>query len=79
MARGAWQARVDRLEPVVEEQACRDAPDLVPNADQPAEALVADDRVVLRDAPPLVVSLRLGEEAGCYDNAFQRQCGARRT
>lgn len=32
-----------------------------------------------RDAPPLVVSLRLGEEAGCYDNAFQRQCGARRT
>ena len=31
-----------------------------------------------RDVPPLVVSLRLGEEAGCYDNAFQRQCGARR-
>ena len=32
-----------------------------------------------RDVPPLVVGLRLGEEAGCYDNAFQRQCGARRT
>jgi hypothetical protein len=32
-----------------------------------------------RDVPPLVVSLRLGEEAGCYDNAFQRQCGPRRT
>lgn len=32
-----------------------------------------------RDVPPLVVSLRLGEEAGCYDNAFQRQCGSRRT
>ncbi|MCY7388668.1 MAG: hypothetical protein LH481_11495 [Burkholderiales bacterium] len=31
-----------------------------------------------RDVPPLVVSLRLGEEAGCYDNAFQRACGARR-
>ena len=31
-----------------------------------------------RDVPPLIVSLRLGEEAGCYDNAFQRQCGARR-
>ncbi|MEQ1517987.1 MAG: type II secretion system protein GspJ [Usitatibacteraceae bacterium] len=31
-----------------------------------------------RDAPPLIVSLRLGEEAGCYDNAFQRQCGPRR-
>lgn len=31
-----------------------------------------------RDVPPLVVSLRLGEEAGCYDNAFQRQCGPRR-
>ena len=32
-----------------------------------------------RDVPPMVVSLRLGEEAGCYDNAFQRQCGPRRT
>ena len=31
-----------------------------------------------RDLPPLIVSLRLGEEAGCYDNAFQRQCGPRR-
>ena len=31
-----------------------------------------------RDVPPLVVSLQLGEEAGCYDNAFQRQCGPRR-
>ena len=31
------------------------------------------------DVPPMVVSLRLGEEAGCYDNAFQRQCGPRRT
>jgi general secretion pathway protein J len=31
-----------------------------------------------RDVPPLLVNLRLGEEAGCYDNAFQRQCGARR-
>ena len=31
-----------------------------------------------RDVPPLVVSLRLGEEAGCSDNAFQRQCGPRR-
>ena len=32
-----------------------------------------------RDVPPLVVNLRLGEEAGCYENAFQRQCGPRRT
>lgn len=32
-----------------------------------------------RNVPPLIVSLRLGEEAGCYDNAFQRQCGPRRT
>lgn len=31
-----------------------------------------------RDVPPLIVNLRLGEEAGCYDNAFQRQCGPRR-
>ena len=32
-----------------------------------------------RNVPPLIVSLRLGEEAGCYENAFQRQCGPRRT
>ena len=32
-----------------------------------------------RDVPPLVVNLRLGEEAGCYENAFQRQSGPRRT
>lgn len=31
-----------------------------------------------RDVPVLVVALKLGEEAGCYDNAFQRQCGSRR-
>jgi general secretion pathway protein J len=31
-----------------------------------------------RDAPALVVALKLGEEAGCYENAFQRQCPARR-
>ena len=31
-----------------------------------------------REVPELVVALRLGEESGCYDNAFQRQCGARR-
>ena len=31
-----------------------------------------------REVPDLVVALRLGEEAGCYDNAFQRQCGSRR-
>ena len=31
-----------------------------------------------RDIPELVVALKLGEEAGCYDNAFQRQCGSRR-
>jgi general secretion pathway protein J len=31
-----------------------------------------------RDVPELVVSLKMGEEAGCYENAFQRQCGARR-
>lgn len=30
------------------------------------------------DLPALVVALRLGEEVGCYDNAFQRQCGSRR-
>ncbi len=31
-----------------------------------------------RDMPELVVALKLGEEAGCYENAFQRQCGSRR-
>ena len=31
-----------------------------------------------REVPELVVALKLGEEAGCYDNAFQRQCGSRR-
>lgn len=31
-----------------------------------------------RDVPDLVVALRVGEEAGCYENQFQRQCGARR-
>ncbi len=31
-----------------------------------------------RDIPDLVVAPRLGEEAGCYENAFQRQCPARR-
>ena len=31
-----------------------------------------------RDVPELVVALKLGEEAGCYENAFQRQCGSRR-
>lgn len=31
-----------------------------------------------RDVPDLVVALKLGEEAGCYENAFQRQCGSRR-
>ncbi len=31
-----------------------------------------------RDVPVLVVALKLGEEAGCYENAFQRQCPARR-
>lgn len=31
-----------------------------------------------RDAPDLVVALKLGEEAGCYENSFQRQCPARR-
>jgi general secretion pathway protein J len=31
-----------------------------------------------RDVPELVVALKLGEEAGCYENAFQRQCPARR-
>ena len=31
-----------------------------------------------RNVPQLVVALKLGEEAGCYENAFQRQCPARR-
>lgn len=31
-----------------------------------------------RDIPPIVISLRVGEEAGCYDTGFARQCGARR-
>lgn len=31
-----------------------------------------------RNVPELVVALKLGEEAGCYENGFQRQCGARR-
>lgn len=32
-----------------------------------------------RDIPPIVIALRLGEEAGCYEANFARQCGARRT
>jgi hypothetical protein len=31
-----------------------------------------------RDIPPIVIGLRVGEEAGCYDTGFARQCGARR-
>ena len=31
-----------------------------------------------RDLPVLVVAPKLGEETGCYENAFQRQCPARR-
>ncbi|MBL8513061.1 MAG: prepilin-type N-terminal cleavage/methylation domain-containing protein [Betaproteobacteria bacterium] len=31
-----------------------------------------------REIPDLVVAPRLGEEAGCYDNGFQRQCPPRR-
>ena len=31
-----------------------------------------------RDPPELIVQPKIGEEAGCYDNNFQRQCGARR-
>ena len=31
-----------------------------------------------RDIPPMVIGLRVGEEAGCYDTGFARQCGARR-
>lgn len=32
-----------------------------------------------RPLPDLVVATQLGEEAGCYDTNFQRQCGPRRT
>jgi hypothetical protein len=28
--------------------------------------------------PDMVVRLMVGEEAGCYENAFQRQCRPRR-
>ncbi|HEX4857702.1 MAG TPA: prepilin-type N-terminal cleavage/methylation domain-containing protein [Usitatibacteraceae bacterium] len=31
-----------------------------------------------RDVPELVVAPKIGEEAGCYDNGFQRQCAPRR-
>jgi general secretion pathway protein J len=31
-----------------------------------------------RNPPPIVVSLRVGEEAGCADTNYARQCGARR-
>jgi general secretion pathway protein J len=31
-----------------------------------------------RDPPPIVVNLRVGEEAGCADTNYARQCGARR-
>ena len=31
-----------------------------------------------RTLPDLVIALQLGEEAGCYDTNFQRQCGPRR-
>ena len=31
-----------------------------------------------RPVPDLLVNLKLGEEAGCYDNNFNRQCGSRR-
>lgn len=31
-----------------------------------------------RNIPPIVIGLRVGEEAGCYDTGFARQCGARR-
>jgi general secretion pathway protein J len=30
------------------------------------------------ELPEFVVALRLGEEAGCFENSFQRQCGPRR-
>lgn len=32
-----------------------------------------------REIPDLLVPVRLGEEAGCHENGFQRQCGPRRT
>ena len=32
-----------------------------------------------RETPDLIVQPHIGEEAGCYDNNFLRQCGARRT
>jgi general secretion pathway protein J len=31
-----------------------------------------------RVVPDLIVNLKLGEEAGCYDSNFNRQCGPRR-
>ncbi|HRE14944.1 MAG TPA: hypothetical protein PLD37_12175, partial [Usitatibacteraceae bacterium] len=31
-----------------------------------------------RKLAPIVVALRLGEEAGCYESMFQRQCVPRR-
>ncbi|MBL8510093.1 MAG: hypothetical protein JNM52_00480, partial [Betaproteobacteria bacterium] len=31
-----------------------------------------------RDLPELIVKPKIGEEAGCYDTNFQRQCGPRR-
>jgi len=31
-----------------------------------------------RDPPELIVQPKIGEEAGCYENNFQRQCGPRR-
>lgn len=32
-----------------------------------------------RDIPPIVIAMRVGEEAGCYDANFSRQCGPRRS
>ena len=32
-----------------------------------------------RSIPELIVQLKLGEEAGCYENGFSRQCGPRST
>lgn len=37
------------------------------------EAKLGDDKL-----PDMVVALRLGEEAGCYESSFQRQCVPRR-
>jgi general secretion pathway protein J len=31
-----------------------------------------------RDIPPMIIGLRVGEEAGCFDTGFSRQCGPRR-